>query len=64
MKKMIIALIIGLGIIVITTVIKYYLDQNKTMILDLNYEDSAQTLTNPQRGFYRIYGYLVEDDSQ
>lgn len=49
-------------IILLVTYLKFLWDTKQQISLDLNYQESTNTLWNPERGWYSIYACKVNDD--
>lgn len=47
--------------IVLATWLKYLWETKNKISLDLNYIESTKVVSNPERGWYKIYGCLVND---
>ena len=61
MKKIVIVLLIMAALLMAACGIKYSLDKKTFITLDLDYNESAQSLKNPERGWYSIVACLVNE---
>lgn len=59
-KIILITLILAIIFIGLTTT-KYLFDKKKYITLPLNYSESSQSLLNPERGWYLINSFMVND---
>lgn len=63
MKRLIIACLLIILIVVGTTGLKYFWVINYRKSIDLNYNESTNDIRNPERGWYLIYRCRVNDNS-
>ncbi len=60
-KKIILITLILVIIFLGLTTTKYFLDKKEYITLPLNYSESSQSLMNPERGWYSINSFMVND---
>ena len=62
MKKIIIICLLAIILFLGVTYLKFFLETRNRVVLDLNYVESANTIRNPERGWYLITGCMVTDN--
>lgn len=63
MKKIIIIIVVFLLIVLGATCLKYLWETKHRVSLDLDYLESTKIIRNPERGWYLIYGCMVNNNS-
>ncbi|MFZ7121850.1 MAG: DUF4832 domain-containing protein [Eubacteriaceae bacterium] len=63
MKKIIIICLILITVILGLTCMKFLWGTLRQVSLDLDYSESTNTIINPERGWYLIHTYMVNNDS-